>query len=164
MPVALIALAAIGTAATIYGQISAANAQAEAQQREIELKKIQANEMLERQAINEQIMRDKEAWLENHAGSDNGTSGSSLVGIMRYRKDLAQNIATSRREAEFKAGMLKMGAEADAKLASDTMTAGYISGAGTLLTGAANVGYQYSQAKSPSAPPSNKVASLPGVA
>jgi hypothetical protein len=130
------ALFLIGTAISAYGQISSANSSAEAQRADAAAKREQAGELLERQAINERIMQEQSERQQSAAGSGSamsGLEGTSLGSIMTIRKTTLENIALSRRDAEFKAKLLRQGADVQTELASDMMTAGYISGAGTLL-------------------------------
>lgn len=156
-PIVLGAAALAGTAISTYGSIKSASDQAAAQEREAALKNLQANELEQRQAINERIMQDKELEFESSTGSDRG--GGSLGQIMAMRKNLFTNLETSRREANWKVRMLRMGAASDLNLSSDAQAAGYITGAGTILTGAQQA---YTNIRS-ALPPSANVASLPKV-
>ncbi len=142
----------LGTVMSAYGQISSASAQAEAQRADAAAKRLQADELLARQAINEQIMRDQSERMESSAGSGSamsGLEGGGLGGIMSIRKTTLENIALSRRDAEFKAKMLRMGADVQSELASDMMTAGIISGAGTVAQSGLQVANLYKGPKSP---------------
>lgn len=130
------ALFLLGTAISAYGQVSAASSAAEAQQADAAAKREQAGELLQRQAINERIMQEQAERQQSAAGSGSamsGLEGTSLGSIMTIRKTTLENIALSRRDAEFKAKLLRQGADVQTDLASDMITAGYISGAGTLL-------------------------------
>jgi len=151
----------IGAGVQIYGQMSAARSQAEAQEREAALKGMQAQELLQRQFINEQLMKDKSQFAEKFAGHYTGLEGygGRVSGIMRLRKDLEQNLMTSRREAEWKAKMLRLGGEADLKLSSDIQAAGDISAISTGIQLGGRAAYSYSNAKAPSP----DVKDLPGV-
>ncbi len=142
----------LGTAMTAYGQISSAAAQADAQRADAAAKRLQADELLARQAINEQIMREQSTRAELTYGSAfaaTGVEGGGLGGIMRLRKTTLENIALSRRDAEFKAKMLRMGADVQSELASDMMTAGIISGVGTIAQSGLQVANLYKGPKSP---------------
>lgn len=141
--------AIVGAGVQIYGQLKAASAQADAQEREAELKMFQADELMRRQAINEQVMRDNVAEAELATGGDSGVEDTGLGARMRLRKTLAQNLQNSRREAEWKARMLGMGAEADLRLASDALAAGGISAIGTGIRGAGAFANYYDNAGPP---------------
>lgn len=139
VPVVLAGMALAGTALSVYGQMKEAKSKAEAAERDAYLKGLQADEMMERQAINEDIMREQNerAGLQYQARfAGTGREGGGIGGILEMRRVLNRNIELSRRDAQFKASMLRAGAESDQKLASDFMTSGYITGAGTALTGA----------------------------
>lgn len=152
-------IAAAGLATSLYGQISGASAKADADRKNAQIKNMEADELLSRQTINEGIMRDQ-AELQGlgyqSSFASTGREGAGLGGLLTIKKNLDQNLILSRRDAEFKAKMLRMGADIDLNLASDEQTAGYISGAGTLLTGAAKI-YDLSRG------PSNTTQSLPKV-
>lgn len=131
-----VAAAVIGTGVAIYGQVKAASAQADAQRKEADIKGLQSEELMSRQLLNEGIMRDKFEEADLATGSDNGVEDNGLGQRMRLRKQLSQNIAMSRREAEWKAKMLRMGADADMQLSSDIIAAGGISALGSGIQGA----------------------------
>lgn len=153
-----VAAAVIGTGVAIYGQVKAASAQADAQRKEAEIKSFQSEELMSRQLLNETVMRENYAEAELATGSDNGVEDNGLGQRMKLRKQLSQNIAMSRREAEWKAKMLRMGAQADMQLSSDIMVAGTTSAIGTGISAAGKIGsYDYDSR------PSSKTKSLRGV-
>lgn len=150
--IGLLASTALGTGLSIFGQIKGASAQAEAQARQADAKRFQAAELLQRQEINERIMREQAEFQERFAGMrSRGTTNTGLGDVLRIRRDLESNLLTSRREAEFKAKMLRMGADVETQLASDLKTAGWLSSGGTLLTSAAST---YNIMRGPSKPDS----------
>jgi hypothetical protein len=159
LPAIMLGAAVVGTAISMYGEYQDAQSKAEAEERQAALKRIQAQELMQREQINENVMREQEMYAEGDrvslAGSQ-GTEGGWFGGMVRMRRDLQFNLETSRREANFKSYLLNQGAEIDDKLASDTRTAGYISMAGTAVSGAGKV---YTAADKPS----DKAASLPTV-
>lgn len=160
MAVPVLAVAAVvGAGLQIYNQLNAASAQAEAQQREAALKNAQADELEQRQAYNEELMRKHEAYSEHHVFNDNGGNAGSLGGIMQLREDLRTNIETSRREASWKARMLRMGGEADMALASDIENAKWWQAAGTAFQTAGNFYSPIAAGKKPS----TDTKDLPGV-
>ena len=75
---------------------------------------------------------------------------------MEIRKNTAMTIANDRRDAEFKAKMLRAGANVATQLASDEAASGYITGAGTLISGGLRA-YDYMKG------PSSTTQSLPSV-
>lgn len=142
MEIPLIIGMVAGTGTQVAGGIMAANSQADAQNRNAALKKLQADELLSRQTINEKIMRDQaekvaKGYSVGFAAS--GREGAGIGGMLQIKRDTEENILNSRREAEFKAQMLRSGADIDQSLASDYQTASYITGAGSLLSGGANI-------------------------
>lgn len=138
VPVVLAAAAVAQTGLSIYGQMKEAKNKAEAAERDAYFKGLQADEMMERQAINEDIMREQSFLAQSKYRAEfAGTGREGGIGsVLEMRRVLNRNIELSRRDAQFKASMLRAGAESDQKLASDFMTSGYITGAGTALTGA----------------------------
>lgn len=155
----LAAAALAGAGLSLYGAISGANAQADAAGKDAALKNAQADELLQRQAINEAIIRDQaqKAGLGFGASfSATGREGGGIGGILQINKNAQDEIMNTRRDAEFKANMLRSGANIETDLASSGVTAAWISGVGGLLsTGAATYNAM--------SPPSSKAPSLPGV-
>lgn len=135
-----IILAAVGTGTQIYGQISAASAQAEAQKKDAEFKNIQANELLAREALNEiEIRRQGELTTARYssAAAASGFETSGIGGQLDILDNVERMITNSNREARFKADMLRLGANVQTDLASDMVTSSYLTGAGTAIkTGA----------------------------
>jgi hypothetical protein len=134
--------ALVGTGAQVYGNVAAARSQEEAARREAEFKMIQADELMERQRINEQIMVEQgdemgSAYVAAFAST--GRGGGGVGGQLRIKRDVERSIANSHREAEFKAKMLRAGADVEMDLASDAVSAAWISSAGSVLTTGANV-------------------------
>lgn len=149
-----LALGAITTGLGVYGALTGASAQAEASRKNAELKKFQAQEIMERQAINERLMREQveRQGLKYQASfSATGREGSGIGGVLYLHSQLEEQIKLQRREAQFKAEILGRGGEADLKLASDITTAGYLSGAGILTTGASQGFSDYNRYKKTSA-------------
>lgn len=154
---ALAIVAGIGTAASIYSQISAGQKEEEAAKKKQELANQQADEILSRELINEQAIRDQAFNAEKEYGaafSATGREGGGIGGILAIRRNTVKALEYAKRDADFKSYMLRKGAEMDTQLASDAATASYITGAGTALTGAARI-YQSES------PPSSTTSSLP---
>lgn len=156
--IALLATTALGTGANVYGNVKAAGAQASAAEKNAALKNAQADELISRQAINERILRERsEENAASYAGAAGlGESGGGIGGVMKIKADLEETILNSRREADFKAKMLRAGAEIDTQLSSDITDAAWITGAGTVLGTGANI---YNMMK----PPSTTVVQLPQI-
>lgn len=157
IPAAIVVGAMVaGTAVQMYGQYKQSRNQAEAEERQAAIRRMQSQEMLARQVLNEQVLRDAEIQEEGKAvalAGESGTGNLGLGSIMRLRHNLSRTIEFSRREASFKAKMLELGADVDTKLASDMRSAGDIGMAGTLLTGVAKVGnYAYDASPGDSKP------------
>jgi hypothetical protein len=132
----LLIMAVGGTGTQVYGQIAGASAQASAAERSAALKRQQAKELLSREAENEVVIRENGGKLENQfatAYAATGAGGGGLGGILEIHRQTERNILQGKRDAEFKAYMLNQGADIESQLASDTMAASYISGAGTIL-------------------------------
>lgn len=134
---ALPIIAAVGTGMEIYGQISAASAQADAARRNAALKQQQASELLARETINESMIQQQSGIISSRYGSAaaaQGIEGAGIAGQLAILNNTQITIANSRREADFKAQMLRQGADIENKLASDVLSASYIKTGGTLLT------------------------------
>lgn len=134
------AVAAVaGTAVSVAGQISAAEAQKEALEKEAQNKNLQANELLQRQSINEGILRERSVEIQKGYESSfasTGRAGGGLGGVLKIRRDLERDIMLQQREANFKAFQIRSGAEADMRLGSDVAKAGLLGAIGTSFQGA----------------------------
>lgn len=150
-------IAGVGTLVNAVGQISGANAQADAARKQAVLKNQQADELLSREAINEQILHDeaKSEMLSGAHEAGGGSEGGGIGQALTIVKTLNQTIANNQRDAEFKAKMLRAGAEMDQTLASDYQVGGILKSGGTLLSGAGDI------YKANMQPPSSTLASLP---
>lgn len=137
MAAALPFIAVGAGAVSAYGQIKAGYDKAKADEVNASIKRQQADELLSREAINEQIMSEQ-AQMQAHqygaAFAATGREGAGIGGKLRIMSDLQRSIANSKRDAEFKASLLRQGADSDMSLASDAKAAGFISGFGTLLS------------------------------
>lgn len=117
--------AGIGAGLQVYGQVKGASDRAEAAQAEAVLKNQQADELLSRELINEDVMRRQAGFEELHT--------TQLGQVLAIHGNLKEGLRNSRRDAEFKARMLRSGADIDTKLASDLVSSSYIGAGGTLL-------------------------------
>ncbi len=141
-----------GTGLNIWGNISAASAQAEAAERQAAMKHAQAGELLARQSINEDILHRQGEELQSQyiaSFGSTGKQGGGIGGALRIKKDIDENIMLSRREAEFKASQLRAGADIDTQLGSSLMTSAILGSVGSALTSGAQA---YSLFRGPVAP------------
>lgn len=155
------AISAAGTLTSTVANIAGGVSKAEALKKEAGLKNLQADELLSRQAINEEAIREQGERLALGYGASfasTGRDGGGIGGMLRIKKDIEDNISNNRREAEFKAKMLRAGADVDLSLSSDSITSGLLTGTGTLLGG---IGSLYKQYRDYDAGPS-KPKPLPG--
>lgn len=132
---AVLALAGVGT--SIWSQIKQGQDAEEAAQRNAAIKEAQAQELLSREMVNENIMQEQ----GDQAALEYGTKGGGVVdigGMLRLKRNVESNIALSRRDAAYKARMLRMGADVDLQLGSDQKTASILGAVGTGASGAAN--------------------------
>lgn len=155
----LAAMAAVGGALSLYGTIKGANDQADAVERNSALKRQQADELMARQEINEQIIREQSeksslSYGASFAGT--GREGAGIGGILQIHRDAQEQILNTRRDAEFKARQLREGADIQSDLASDSITSAWIGAAGGLLATGASTYKAMS-------PPGGTTQSLPGV-
>jgi hypothetical protein len=142
--VALIATAAVGTGVTIYGQLSGANAEKEAREQKAALDELTAIELLEREAYNETALRENARVAELQYGSS--AMGGEDMGIgarLSINQQLEKTISITKRDADFKARMIRAGAAMERDLASDQYAAAGIGAFGTLLTGATRAASLY---------------------
>lgn len=155
---ALPIIAGIGVATQATGMVVNGIAQADAAERNAALKNAQADELLAREEINQELMREQAFQAEQNFGSAfamTGKEGGGIGGMLTIHSQLERNLRLSRREAEYKAKILRAGGEIDQQLGSDLQTAGWITGAGTLIGGATNLYQRYG--------PKDKSGSLPTV-
>lgn len=146
----------VGLAGTLINGVSTVLtgfAQADAARKNTELKRQQADELMARQAINEQIIREEGEKEKSIAGSQAAGSGLGGTGIgmkLAIIDNVNRTIANTSRDAEFKAKMLRAGAEQDTQLASDYVTSGIISGAGSVLSASGDHYLKWDKYGSPS--------------
>lgn len=134
--------AVVGTAIQVGGSIDSASQKASAAKQDADLKDAQADELISREQINEGLIQDQSQINQKEysaAFASSGREGSGIGGVLQLRSNTATTIANSQRDAQFKASMLRAGANISDNLASDEITAGYITGGGTLLTGATKI-------------------------
>lgn len=128
--------AIVGTGLSIFGQISGANAQSDAMQQQANLKQQQAAELLSREQVNVQIMKDQGVRADLHYAAESGSTGFAGGGVggqMLVQKYVSQNITNYERETEFQAYMLEQGGDIESQEAGNVSESGYVGAAGTLL-------------------------------
>lgn len=143
-------IAAVGVGVSIYGQINQAQQQAAAAQREAANREAMAQETYARAALNkqslgyqmnEQVGNQKSSYA---AGNVDIGSGSPLVTMENTLAMGRRKMFMDQEQANFEAQQDLIGAGNDRTLADQTMQAGYINSAGTLLTGAGSFAKNYS--------------------
>lgn len=132
-------LAVLGLGINVLGQLNGAAAQAEATRRNAAMKNAQADELLARQLINEEIMREDADYAALNVRTADGIDQTGVGQQLWIKKNLQRNLELSRREAEYKARMLRQGADIDMQLGSDLQSASYLSAAGSVLGGGADI-------------------------
>lgn len=131
------AILGAGVVIGAIGQLYGASAQAEEARRQAAIKRMQAMELMNRMDTNQAILRRRGERVAMGMGEGFGAgAGSSLSDRAEALVELTHLISDQRREAEFKAKMLSMGADVDTASANTYQTAGYLNAGGTLLTGA----------------------------
>jgi len=142
--VAPLILYGLGTMATVGAKIYEGAVQADAAERKAELDIEQANELLQRERINEDLLIKKEKEMETYGTYLSGSRGTQDTGLgarLKLYENLQQALSNMRRESLFKAKMIRAGAEVSRELASDIQVGTALSAAGGLLKGG-YVGYR----------------------
>lgn len=137
-----IGLLAVGTAVSISGQISSAEAQAEAKRQEALIANKKADELIDRVRQNESALRQNSIYQELQAGaafSAGGGEGGGIGSMLQIHANTESAIINMRRDTEFKAKILRAGGTVDSGLANQAETASYYSSAGTVLGAASQV-------------------------
>lgn len=144
------AIASLGFQA--FSAISEANAKKTAAREDARQKNLQADELLYRLGVNEEITREEGQFAISRFGAQAAATGFADTGVggaIRIKSNIERSLANQRHAVEYQARMLRMGANIDTRLAGDLGTAGYLSAAGTVLGGGAQLGYQQSQLGKP---------------
>lgn len=142
----LAAIAVTSTVISAYGSIQESEARAEQARREAALKRMQADEVLDRAEINAGLMdRQGKRLISSQVasfGASNVSLGASQYGLLsETERNVDEQIQLMRRDAEFRAKMLREGASSADVLAGQIQSAGYWSAAGTLLGGGSKAFY-----------------------
>ena len=136
-------LAGIGAALSIYGQIKGAEADAEAMRREAASRELEAQEILKRTKINQEIVQEEgDILMGNQAtfmGMGGSMYGSPLLTLARTAHGIAREKQNMQMESEFRAAQLRAGATVSRELAGERQQAGYLGAAGTALTAGYNI-------------------------
>lgn len=140
----LLAAYAVGTGLSIYGQIKGAEAEAEAMRREAASRELEAQEILKRARINQEIVQEEGDILMGNQQtffSSSGTLiGSPLMVLERTAHGIIREKQNMQIEADFKAAQLRSGANVARTLADERTQAGNIAAIGTVLTSAYQIG------------------------
>ena len=148
---ALLAVAAAGTAIQVYGQMQAANAQANAATQDADAKRLMAKEVQDRQDITrETFRRQGVAMMGNQssqyaAGNVDVGSGSPLMTMENTLAEVNRKINNNQIEADFRSRMYLIGAGNEDALAAGDRSSAWWKAAGTILTGAAQASKGMSQ-------------------
>jgi hypothetical protein len=140
----LLAAYAVGTAISIYGQIKGAEAEADAARREAAARELEAQEILKRTKVNQDIVQEEGDILmgnqQTYFSMGGSLIGSPLMTLERTAHSIAREKQNMQIEADFKAAQLRSGAAISTELAGQRQQAGYIGAAGTVLTSAYQIG------------------------
>lgn len=144
MAAAAIPLAVGGGLLSAYGQIQAGKAQAAAASRNAAIKRLQAEELLQRVEINiGEVFRESRiiagTQASSYAAAGVGLDGTPLLVIEETLARATEEAALMRRDANFQASMLRAGADIEERQGKDLKKASYIGAAGSLLGTAFNV-------------------------
>lgn len=138
---ALAAGAAAAGVVSAVGAITSASDQQSLDNEKAQVAQAQAAEIGQREAANETI-RDQTAYRQklqfgaSYAGS--GKAGTGIGSQLEIQRQADQANVVSNRESTFQQSMLLQQAGVDTTLGNETMTAGYINAAGSILGGASN--------------------------
>jgi hypothetical protein len=131
-------LAIAGGASSAYAGYAQGQAQAKAKEQDAALKRAQADELMDRFQRNETLMRARNVKLvkgaEAYSGGRGAGSQDTALAISEFRTELEGSVQDARREAEFKARMLRQGADMDVELASDIVTGSYWKAGSSILS------------------------------
>lgn len=144
-PGPLLAIAAVGTALNAFGQYKESKAQAESLRQQSMIDGLRADEILERNEINNQLLaEDTEKVIASQsvalAAQGQDLSGTTAMGILEntIRASIHQR-ERNNREAEFEARMIRFGARSQQGRAGEFESAGRLKVAGTLAFGASSI-------------------------
>lgn len=139
-----LALGAIGLATQIFGGMSAANAEAEARREQARLDYKKAEELLDRNQINNALLRrraDRHQGLQKVQIAASGRAqDATTAALIQETYDLVEEqIDRNTRAAEWEASAVRAGAESSFNAADNIETAGTITAIGRGLSGFANL-------------------------
>lgn len=130
---------AVGSAlVAAYGQYKAGQAQAEAMREQAQLGMMRADELLERNRINNELLMESALVNTGKQKAQIAGSGVSLEGstsrelVYKTMETAAKQVQLNNRAAEWEARMARLGAESQIKSAGQMETAGNISAVGNL--------------------------------
>ena len=136
-------IGAAGLTATLIGNAESAKAQEELAREDQEIKNLQADEIVIRSRLNDVELKrvgDELTGRQLTGFARSGVGGASTFLFMaRAAKQVARERLLAERDANFRAGQLRRGADIAGQLGEDIGRAGRISTIGTLLTGTARL-------------------------
>lgn len=133
-----------GAGLQAFGQYQSGQAQARAARQQAKLKKVQANELLERMRIQEGRFREQgEAYKAKQTAdyAGNGVAvgtGATLVAMEDTNFKISQQIEDMQRDTLFRVNQLRLGAKYEVQQGNDAATAGAIMAGGSILEGYAD--------------------------
>jgi hypothetical protein len=143
MPWVAAAVAAVGLAASIYGQVSEADAKADAERKDASLRELEAQETQRRAQINAGLIQRQgnQVLAEQTQGyAKSGVTGSGLHRLQaRTELGYLQQIDLLKQEADYRAELIRQGAQVSLGLADSTETNAAISAFGTGIAGAGSI-------------------------
>lgn len=142
---ALPLLAGLGTLFQAVGSISAGDSQARAAEQEAQRRRLQADEVEHKAVEDERVFRQQGREFLGEQASAYAKSGvliegSPLMQLQDTKFKMEQQVTSQRRASAFYASQLRSGADSQMDQAGGFRTAGFISGIGGVLTGAARLG------------------------
>jgi hypothetical protein len=138
-PLTISILAGAGMQA--FGQFQSGQASAKAARQQAKLKQAQAQEMLNRMAIQEGRIRDQGEAFKGQQLTEFGSSGiqlgtgSTLIAMEDANLKINQQVEDMKRDTIFRANQLMIGADYEIQQGRDSISAGAVMAGGSLLEG-----------------------------
>lgn len=135
------AIAAVGVGLQVFGQLRAARDQSNSLLRQAEISDVRANEVLERNEINNTLLREELHIAKGNFLAARGTLGesSTYLQLENMSRNVTRQIDLNTREAEFEANMIRLGADIDRREAKDRRRAGRLQAFTTAAGGLASI-------------------------
>lgn len=142
-PAAVAAVSVGGGILSAWSQVESGRAQRKAAERNAALKRMQADELLERANINMgEVFREGRVMAgtqaSSYAAAGVGLDGTPLLVIEETLARASEEASLIRRDAEFQAKMLRLGADIEVQQGKSMEKAAYIGAAGNLISSGVN--------------------------